>query len=80
MSVTDLLKTTYHFVLVNKLSVRFGEDKTKCILYSREINLPELTKTQDHNGIKQYRMSEQFGCCHTANLNEEPMVMKNIQD
>ena len=72
MSAIDLLITTHHFVLVNKLSVRFDEDKTKCILYSREINLPELNKIYDHNGIKQYRMAEQFGC-HGANL-------KNIQD
>ena len=58
MSAIDLLITTHHFVLVNKLSVRFDEDKTKCILYSREINLPELNKIYDHNGIKQYRMAE----------------------
>ena len=29
----------------NKLSIHFGEDKTKCILFSRDKNIPELNIT-----------------------------------
>ena len=40
----------------NKLSVHFGEDKTKCFLFSRNKNLSELNITLDNNRIKQYRI------------------------
>ena len=40
----------------NKLSVHFGEDKTKCFLFSRDKNLSELNITLDNNRIKQYRI------------------------
>ena len=36
----------------NKLSIHFGEDKTKCILFSRDKNLPELNIPYNNNGIK----------------------------
>ena len=39
----------------NKLSIHFGEDKTKCILFSRDKNLLELNITYNNNRIKQYR-------------------------
>ena len=38
----------------NKVSVHFGEDKTKSIRFSRERNLFELNLTYNNNRIKQY--------------------------
>ena len=37
----------------NKLSMHFGEAKTKCILFSRDKTLPELNTTYNNNRIKQ---------------------------
>ena len=42
----------------NKVSVHFGEDKTKSIRFSRERNLFELNLTYNNNRIKQYGMVE----------------------
>ena len=39
----------------DKLSIHFGEDKTKCFLFSRDKNLPDLNITYNNNRIKQYR-------------------------
>ena len=36
----------------NKLSIHFGEDKAKCILFIRDKNLPELNITYNNNRIK----------------------------
>ena len=55
----------------NELSIHFGEDKTKCILFIRDKNLPELNITYNNNRIKQYRIVEYFGCCLDANLSVE---------
>ena len=48
----------------NKLSIYFGEDKTKYIPFSRDKNLPELNITYNNNRIKQHRMVEYLGCCY----------------
>ena len=61
----------------NKLSIHLGEDKAKCILFSRVKNLPELNITYNKNRIKQYRMVEYLGCCLDANLSGESMAMKS---
>ena len=63
----------------NKLSIHFGEDKTKCILFSRDKNLPELNITYNDNRIKQYRMVEYLGCCLDANLSGESVAMKSLR-
>ena len=63
----------------NKLSIHFGEDKTKCILFSRDKNLPELNIPYNNNGIKQYRMVEYLGCCLDSSLSGESMSMKSLR-
>ena len=63
----------------NKLSIHIGEDKTKCILFSRDKNLPELNITYNNDRIKQYRMVECLGCCLDANLSGESMTMKSFR-
>ena len=52
----------------NKLSFHFGEDKTRCTLFSNDKNLPEVNITYDNNRIKQYHMVEYLVCCLDANL------------
>ena len=37
----------------SKLPIHFGEDKTKCILFSKEKNLLGYSITYENNGIKQ---------------------------
>ena len=62
-----------------KLSIHFGEDKTKCILFSRVKNLPELNITYNNNRIKQYRMTEYLFCCLDANLSGQSMAIKTFR-
>ena len=63
----------------NKLSIHFGEDETKCILFNRDKNLPEFNITYNNNRIKQYRMVEYLGCCLDTNLSGESMAMKSLR-
>ena len=67
------------FVDNKMISYHFGEDKTKCILFSRDKNLPELNIPYNNNGIKQYRMVEYLGCCLDSNLSGESMSMKSLR-
>ena len=59
----------------NKLSSHFGEDKTKCTIFSKEKNLAELNITYDNNRIKQFHIVEYLDCYLDANLSEESMAM-----
>ena len=54
----------------NKLSIHFAEDKTKCILFSKEKNLPVLNITYKSNRIKQFDILEYLGCYLDAHLSE----------
>ena len=56
------------------------EDKTRCILFSRDKNLPELNVTYNNNRTKQYCMLEYLGCCFGANLSGELLAMKYIRN
>ena len=60
--------TVCNWFLGNKLSINFGEDKTKCILFSMDKNLPELNITCNNNRIKQYLMAEYLDCCLDSNI------------
>ena len=44
-------------------------DKTKCILFSREENLPVGKITYDSSRLKQFHIVEYLGCCLGTNLN-----------
>ena len=46
----------------NNLSIHFGEDKTKCILFNKEKNLPGLNLTYKNNITKQFDTVEYVGC------------------
>ena len=60
----------------NELSVHFGEDKTKSILYARSKTPAKLDISfQDHH-IKQYNCVEYLRCFLDYNLNGETMARK----
>ena len=63
----------------NKLSIHFDEDKTKCILFSKEKNLPGLKITYKNNRIKPFNIVEYLGCYLDANLSRESMAIKSLK-
>ena len=64
----------------NKLSIHFGEDKTKCLLFSEEKNLPWLFNiTYNNNRRKQFNIVEYLGCYLDANLSGESMTTKSLK-
>ena len=79
VNIRTLRKSKIFWFVDNKLSIRFGEDKRKCILFSRDKNLAELNITYNKNRIKQYRMVEYLGCCLEANLSRESTAMKSLR-
>ena len=64
----------------NRLSIHFGEDKTKYILFSRDKNLPKLNITYNNNRTKQYGMVEYLGCCRKVrNQWQRNLLGRSIQ-
>ena len=61
----------FKWFVYNKLSIRFSEDKAKCIPSSRYKYLPELNITNNKNRIKQFYVVEHLGCYLDANLRGE---------
>ena len=63
----------------NKMLTHFGEDKTKCILFSSKKNLRELNVTYDNNIIKQFRIVKYLSCHLDTNLSGESLTMRSPQ-
>ena len=63
----------------NKLSIHFHENKIQCFLFRKEKNLLRLNMTYKNNRMKQFNMVEFLGCCLEANLNGEFMAMKSLK-
>ena len=63
----------------NRLSIHFGEDKTKYILFNMEKDLPELKIALDNNRIKQSHVAEYLGCYLDTNLSGESMAIKFLK-
>ena len=66
----------------NKLSIHFGEDKTKCMLFGTEKRLkkdiyPNIRYGTVH--IKQYHTVPYLGCVLDENLLGEPMALQVIK-
>ena len=63
----------------NKLSIHYGEDKTKCILF-RQKNCPPKTMDirRGENNIKQYKTVEYLGVLLDEHLSGESMAIKVI--
>ena len=69
MCANSLLKSSSHF----------DENKTKCIHFSMEKNLPGLKITYENNRIKQFHILEYLGCYLDTNLSAESMKMKFLK-
>ena len=61
----------------NRLTIDFGKDKTKCILFNKEKNLPEHNITCDGNRAKHLHIVKCLGCYLDATLSGESMAMKS---
>ena len=65
----------------NKLSIHFGEDKTKCILFGTKQKLNKTGSLDIRYGtmqIKQYHTVTYLGCALDENLSGETMALKVI--
>ena len=60
----------------NKLSIHLGEDKTKCILFTKRSTNEELNISFGSVTIKQHRVIEYLGCILNDNLTGENMILK----
>ena len=66
----------------NKLSIHFGEDKTKCILFGTKKRLKKDINLNIRYGtvhIKQYHTVSYLGCVLDENLSGEPMALQVIK-
>ena len=70
-------KNVCEWFIDNKLSVHFGEDKTRCIVFSKNKNMSELNITYVNNRIKQFHIVEYLGCYLDANFSGGSMAMKS---
>ena len=61
----------------NRLTIDFGKDKTKCILFNKEKNLPEHNITCDGNRTKHLHIVKCLGCYLDATLSGESMESMN---
>ena len=64
----------------NKLSIHFGEDKTKSILFSKTRDLKEINISFANHSIKQHNRVKRLGCQLDFKLSGEAMasnVLKN---
>ena len=63
----------------NKLSIHFGEDKTKSILFSRKKEAQILNISYDGHSIKQHNTVEYLGCLLDSNLSGESMALSVLK-
>ena len=63
----------------NKLSIHFGEDKTKSILFSKTRCLKEINISFAGYSIKQHKTVEYLGCQLDSKLSGEQMASKVLK-
>ena len=63
----------------NKLSIHFGEDETKSILFSKTRGLREINIFFAGHSIKQHETVEHLGCHPDFKLSEEVMASKVLK-
>ena len=63
----------------NKLSIHFGEDKTKSILFSKTRCLKEINISFAGYSIKQHKTVEYLGCQLDSKLSGEAMASKVLK-
>ena len=62
----------------NKLTIHFGKDKTKAILFTRNKTEAKLNISFQDHSIKQYNYVEYLGCLLDNNLCGESMARKAL--
>ena len=68
-----------HWIIDNKLSIHFGEDKTKSILFSKMRGLKEINISFAGHSIKQHETVEYLGCQLDSKLSGEAMASKVLK-
>ena len=63
----------------NKLSIHFGEDKTKSILFSKTRGLKEINISFTGHSIKQHETVEYLGCELDSKLSGDAMASKVLK-
>ena len=63
-----------------KLSIHFGEDKTKSILFSKTKSLKEINISFVGHTIKQHETVEYFGCQLDSKLSGKAMASKVLKN
>ena len=63
----------------NKLSIHFGQDKTKSILFSKTRGLKEINISFAGHSIKQHETVEYLGCQLDSKLSGEAMASKVLK-
>ena len=69
----------FEWFIDNKLSIHFGDDKTKTIFFSRIKSPPKLNISYEDYSLKQHNTVEHLGCCHDSNLKGESMARKVLK-
>ena len=63
----------------SKLSIYFGEDKTKSILFSKKRSLREINISLAGYSIKQHKTVEYLGCQLDSKLSGKVMALKVLK-
>ena len=69
----------YQWCIHNKLSIHFGEYKTKSILFSKTRGLREINISFAGHSIKQHETAEYLGCQLDSKLSTEAMASKVLE-
>ena len=64
----------------NKLSIHFGEDKTKLILFSKTRGLRKTNVSFAGHSIKEHKTAEYLGCQLDSKLSGEVMASKILKN
>ena len=78
----NILNNICLWFIDNKLSIHFGEDKTKCILFASKQKMKRAGKLEisfNNIEIKQYSSLTYLGCILDNNLSGEAMATKTIK-
>ena len=67
------------WLIDNKLSIHFGKDKNKSILFSKTGGLREINISFEDHSIKQHETAEYLGCQLDSKLSGEAMATKVLK-
>ena len=70
----------YQWFIDNKLSIHFGEDKTKSNRFSKTRGLREINISFAGHSIKQHETVEYLACQFDSKLSAESMISKVLKN